>query len=145
MIVDLASGCTATAIRPAIRRLGHDDFHFNILKAELIMDHSEKLNRAPARHMRATDLDPCPLLRELRMRFRQLAIEQERRIGVEAFLQFVQPRIRIIPWARLVHHKQDFVRLGIVREQIDNADAIFAVGRLRFDAKPLHLKLQSLN
>jgi len=67
-MVDLASGRAAAAVWSAIRPLRHHDFHLNILKAELIVDHAEKLNRAPIRHMSATHFNPCPLLGQLRMR-----------------------------------------------------------------------------
>ena len=82
-------GIAATTVRPATRPLSDDDFHFNVLKAELIVNHAEKLNRARVRHMRATHFDARMFLRQLGMRLGKLAIEQKRSVGVEAFLQFV--------------------------------------------------------
>ena len=105
------------------------------------MDHAKELKRTTFRDEGAAHLDPGRFLRELRVRFGQLAIEQKRRIGVEAFLQFVQSRVRIIPGARLVHDEQDFVPFRIMREQVDHAGFVVAVRGLTFDVEPLHLKL----
>ena len=58
------------------------------------------------------------------MDFVQFAVEQERNVGVELFLQLMDPLLRAIPRPRLVHDEHDFVRLRIVREDVDDTNAI---------------------
>ena len=53
------------------------------------------------------------------MRRDHFAIEQKGNVGVEFFLERVQPLVGAIPWPWLVHREKDLVRFLIVREEID--------------------------
>jgi hypothetical protein len=89
----------------------------------LIVDHSKKFNRLRIGHVRAAHLDSCPFPGKLRVRFGTLAVQQERSVGVETLLKFVQARIRTVPWIGLVHDQHGFIGALVVADDIDYANA----------------------
>lgn len=101
----------------------YDHFHPNVLEDELVMDHSEKLNRALIRHVRASHLDTPPFPCQFRMRLGAFAVQKERSVGVKTLLKFVQPRVRPVPRVGLIHNQHCFVSLLVVTDNIDHADA----------------------
>ncbi len=77
--------------------------------------------------MRAAQFDPCTFSGQIGMRFRQFAIEQERSVGIETFLEMEQLVILPGPGFILFHDEYDLIDLRIVRDDIDQAVA--ALGR----------------
>ena len=77
--------------------------------------------------MCATHFDSCAFLRKLRIPFRKFAIEQKRNVGVETFLQSEQALIGPVPWFQLVHYEHGLIRLRVMRDHVDHADAVFTV------------------
>jgi hypothetical protein len=70
--------------------------------------------------MIAAELDPSWFSDEFWMVARHLTVEQERNIGVEFFLDLMEPDIRGFPRSRLIHREEDFTGFLIDAEQIDN-------------------------
>src|SRR3954452_23342171 len=54
------------------------------------------------------------------MRGEHLAVEQERDVSIEFFLELVKSLVRRIPWAVFFHHQEDFAGFFIDREEIDH-------------------------
>jgi hypothetical protein len=113
----------AAAAFAAARTFRDDHFHPNVLEDELIVDHSEKFNRALIGHVRASHLDTSPFPCQFRMCFGAFAVQKKRSVGVKTFLEFVQPRVRSVPRVGLIHNQDCFVSLLVVTDKIDNADA----------------------
>ena len=119
------SGMGATsAIWPAAFTAHNDQFHLDLLKFELVVDHAEELERASLRHMLATHLDSRALTRQLGVSFGKFAVEKKGSISVEPLLQFMQARIRAIPCSPRVHHQDDFICLRIVPDNINHANFV---------------------
>jgi hypothetical protein len=114
--------------------LGHDDFHFNLLKRELIMNHAEQLYCARVRHVRATNFNTRRFTDKVRVRFSHFAVEQKRGVSVKPLLQREQPRVGTVPRLTLVHHKHDFACFRVVRDHVNDARAIFGFSGSSFDA-----------
>jgi hypothetical protein len=81
------------------------------------------------RHVLTPKFNPRRFSGEFRMRCDHLPIEQKRNVGVEFFLQFVQPLIGPVPGSRLVHREKDFVGLLVEGEKIDNASLLDSAAR----------------
>ena len=92
------------AAAPASAAICDNYFHADFLQRELVVDRVEQIERAAFRHFRAAKFDPRIFAGELRMHLSQLAIEEERDVGVELFLELEELQIGIIPRARLEHH-----------------------------------------
>jgi hypothetical protein len=59
---------------------------------------------------------------KFRMQLGHLAVEQKRRIGVKSFLQCMKLFIGTIPSVCFVHHQNRFVRLRVMRDDINDGD-----------------------
>ena len=59
---------------------------------------------------------------EFRMHLGHFAIEKKRSVGVESLLQRMQLRIGTIPSVRFVHYQHRFVRLRVMRDNINDGD-----------------------
>jgi hypothetical protein len=91
------------------------------------VNQAEELERTRVRHLGTAHLDPRPLSHQLGVRFSEFTVEQKGGIGIEAFLQSVQLRLGTVPRVWFVHDEHDLIRLGVVPDQVDQADAIFGV------------------
>jgi hypothetical protein len=120
----------ATATRPAIA-FPDDDFHFDLLQGQLVVDRSQQRQRALTRHFLTAQLDARFFPRQLGMRARHFTIENEGSIGVEFLLKFVQLLVAAVPGPRLIHDQQNFAPHLIEGEKIDNAGVHYATGRQR--------------
>ena len=67
---------TQFLLAAAASGFGDDHLQPDLLKRELLVHHPEERHRRFVRHVRATQLDPRTLSRQLRMRFRHLAIDR---------------------------------------------------------------------
>jgi hypothetical protein len=91
------------------------------LQFELVVNRMQQRQCFITRHMVATQFDPNRSAFEFRVRFRHLAIQNKRRIGVKFLLQFVQLLLTSRPWARFVHYQKHVTGLLIDCEQVDHA------------------------
>ena len=78
-------GMTGARVSAPLRR--DDDFHFDILKCDLVVNQIQQSQRPLIRQVGATEFDPSRLASQFRMRGDHLAIKEERNVGVEFLLQ----------------------------------------------------------
>lgn len=130
----------ASATRAAITRVRHQHFHPDFLQGELIVNRAEQRDCPIVGHLRATQLDAGTLPRELRMCVRHLAVEEERHIGVEFFLQLDQPHLGTVPRPRFIHGQEHFIGFLIKAEKIDHIRVLDTATRGvgRRNARRLH-------
>jgi hypothetical protein len=74
----------------------------------------------------AAKFDASRFAGEFGMRCGHLAVEEERNVGVEFFLELMQPLIGAIPRPRLMHGEEDFIGLLIESEKIDDGRVGYA-------------------
>ena len=99
-----------------------------MLEGELIVNHPEQFDGGVIGHVLTADFDSRRFADKIGMGFGQFAVEQERNVGVELFLQLMQSLLRAVPWPRLIHDEHDFVRLRVVREDVDDTNVIARFG-----------------
>ncbi len=67
------------------------------------------------------ELDFDGLSDELRERLGHFTIENERRVGVEFFLELVELALVALPWTAFIHGENEEVAALVVREGVENA------------------------
>lgn len=92
----------------------------------------EEAEREFIRLVRRAKLDFDGFVAELRKRIVHLAIEDERRVGVEFFLELEEMRLGTGPRARLIHRKHKHVATRIVGECVEHSRVCDAVGSQTF-------------